>query len=99
MTRLTRSVIMGQCVAAAGVPVVPTHGLRHSTAELYMSNGASRDDLRILFAHSSNKMTDRYVHDRGRRLDQVASNVILIRPRNQDGRVSPKFPKGTFAEY
>ena len=65
----------------AGVPVIPTHGLRHSTSELYMAHGASRDDLRLLFAHSCSSVTDRYVHDKGRRLDQVAENVFLFRPR------------------
>ena len=79
--------------ARAGVPVISTHGLRHSTAELYMSNGATRDDLRILFAHSSNKMTDRYVHDKGRRLDEVAGNVVLFRAKRDDDSVSPKFPQ------
>lgn len=82
----------------AGVPEVSTHGLRHSTAELYMANGASRDDLRILFAHSTNKMTDRYVHDKGRRLDQVAGNVILFRPKEsrpeQFDQGSQNVPKG-----
>jgi integrase len=85
----------------AGVPVIPTHGLRHSSSELYMAAGASRDDLRLLFAHSCGSVTDRYVHDKGRRLDQVAGNVILFKPREKssstqpdhDGRVSPKFPQ------
>ncbi len=35
-----------------GITVLGTHGLRHSTSELYMSHGATRDDLRSLFAHS-----------------------------------------------
>ena len=62
----------------AGVPVVSSHGLRHSSSELYMAAGASRDDLRILFAHSSGTVTDRYIHDRGRRLDQVADKLMLF---------------------
>jgi hypothetical protein len=33
--------------------------LSHSTSELYMAHGATRDDLRILFAHSSASVTDR----------------------------------------
>ena len=48
-----------------GFPEMGTHGLRHSTSELYMSHGANRDDLRQLFAHSSSSVTDRYIHDRG----------------------------------
>lgn len=62
----------------AGVPIIPTHGLRHSSSELYMAAGASRDDLRVLFAHSSSSVTDRYVHDKGRRLDRVADKVLLL---------------------
>jgi integrase len=62
-----------------GITVVATHGLRHSTSELYMSHGATRDDLKLLFAHSSNTTTDRYVHDKGTRLTQVA-NVIQLFP-------------------
>jgi integrase len=91
----------------AGVPVISSHGLRHSSSELYMAAGASRDDLRLLFAHSNSSVTDRYVHDKRMRLDRIADNVILFRrPRqpadgrevvenggDQDGRVSPKFPK------
>jgi len=83
--------------ARAGVPIISTHGLRHSSSELYMAAGASRDDLRLLFAHSSGSVTDRYVHDKGRRLDKVADNVVLFRPREnvaEDGNgVSPKFPQ------
>ena len=51
----------------AGVTPISTHGLRHSSSELYMAAGASRDDLRLLFAHSCSSVTDRYVHDKGRR--------------------------------
>lgn len=62
-----------------GVPKVSTHGLRHSTSELYMHYGATRDDLRRLFAHSSMEITDRYVHERGTNLEKVA-NVIQLFP-------------------
>jgi hypothetical protein len=46
-----------------------------------MDAGASRDDLRILFAHQDSKTTDRYVHDSGKRLTQVAE-VLQLFPRN-----------------
>ncbi|MGE4108052.1 MAG: tyrosine-type recombinase/integrase [Bacteriovoracia bacterium] len=81
-----------------GIRRIGTHGLRHSTAEIYMNHGASRGDLRMLFAHSTDQMTDRYVHDKGRRLDEVADNVYLFRPRvqtrneEQNEPVSLKFP-------
>ena len=63
----------------AGIPVIATHGLRHSTSELYIHHGATRDDLRKLFANSTPAVTDRYVHDRGTNLERVA-NVIRLFP-------------------
>ena len=64
-----------------GIPVISTHGLRHSTSEIYLSHGASRDDLRELFAHSSLSVTDRYVRDRFSNLERV-TNVIQMFPKN-----------------
>lgn len=57
---------------------IGTHGLRHTTSELYLSHGATRDDLRCLFAHSSAKVTDRYVHEQGTRLEKVTSSISLL---------------------
>ena len=48
------------------ITVVGTHGLRHSTSEIYLQAGASRDDLRQLFAHSSLTVTDRYIKRQGK---------------------------------
>ncbi len=61
-----------------GITLVGTHGLRHSTSELYLSHGASRDDIRELFAHSSNSVTDRYIHFRGSNLEKVADVIRLF---------------------
>ena len=61
-----------------GINSVGTHGLRHSTSELYLSHGASRDDIRELFAHSSNSVTDRYIHYRGSNLEKVADVINLF---------------------
>lgn len=72
-----RKVLKQYCIEA-NVPVVATHGLRHSTSELYMAHGATRDDLRILFAHSAASVTDRYIHDRGSRLEKVAQQIRLF---------------------
>ncbi|MBI1860470.1 MAG: site-specific integrase [Deltaproteobacteria bacterium] len=63
----------------AGVKIVAAHGLRHSTSELYMAHGATRDDLRLLYGHSDHRTTDRYIHDNGDRLSAVAK-VIRLRP-------------------
>jgi integrase len=61
-----------------GITKIGTHGLRHSTSELYMKFGASRDDLRILFGDSNSKVTDIYIHDKGQRLAAVADNISLL---------------------
>jgi integrase len=62
-----------------GLPLLGTHGLRHSTSEIYLSHGASRDDLRQLFAHSSSTVTDRYVRDHASNLERVSSVVRLFK--------------------
>lgn len=77
----------------AGVRRVSSHGLRHSTSELYMANGASRDDLRILFSHASGATTDRYCHDRGQRLEKVADVIRLFEKPDLQSLVSPKLPQ------
>ncbi len=65
------------------IPKIRTHGLRHSTSELYISHGASRDDLRALFAHSSLKVTERYLHGKDTNLAKV-SNLIQLFPVSTD---------------
>ncbi len=72
--------VLEQFCREAGVRSIATHGLRHSSSEVWMEAGASRDDLRILFAHQDSKTTDRYIHDRGDRLSKVA-DVLQLFPR------------------
>lgn len=72
-----RRVIKKYC-GEAGVRNIASHGLRHSSSEVWMEAGASRDDLRILFAHQDSKTTDRYVHDKGDRLSKVADGLQLF---------------------
>jgi integrase len=59
------------------IPVIGTHGLRHSTSGVYLIHGATKDDLRTLFAHSSMSVTERYTHGEGSNLKKV-SNVIKL---------------------
>ncbi|MCX6102808.1 MAG: tyrosine-type recombinase/integrase [Proteobacteria bacterium] len=68
------------------IPQVGTHGLRHSTSELYMAHGATRDDLRQLFAHSSIETTDRYVHNSGNTLHRVIQKISLFDPETTQKR-------------
>lgn len=78
---------------SAKIPWVGTHGLRHSTSEIYLEHGATHDDVKRLFSHSNSSVTDRYIHDRGSRLEKVA-NVIRLFPDLDKGlEVSQKFPK------
>lgn len=72
-----------------GITVISSHGLRHSTSELYIHHGATRDDLRRLFAHSTPAITDRYVHDRGTNLEKVA-NVIRLFPTGGTPKGTPR---------
>lgn len=46
----------------AEVPVITLHEMRHSTSELFVSKGASAEDVRRLLGHSSVKTTQRYLH-------------------------------------
>ena len=64
------------------IPEIGTHGLRHSASELYLSYGASEDDIRKLFAHSSSDITERYLHNRGRNLDRIAEVIRLFPDKN-----------------
>lgn len=61
-----------------GITSISTHGLRHSSTEVWMDAGASRDDLRILLDHKDSSTTDRYVHDHGSRLQKVAKVIKLF---------------------
>ena len=78
---------------AAEIPWVGTHGLRHSTSEIYLEHGASYDDVKKLFAHSSSSVTDRYIHDRGSRLEKIANVIRLFPIADQKADGSQKLPK------
>ena len=64
------------------IPEMGTHGLRHSTPQIYMHYGATKEDLRELFAHSAMNVTERYLHSWAGNLDKVAS-AIKVLPTNQ----------------
>lgn len=71
-----RRCLIGYC-KELDLPVIGTHGLRHSTSAVYLSHGASKDDLRMLFAHSCPSLTERYTHGVGTNLQRI-SNVIRL---------------------
>jgi len=95
--------------AVLKIPAIGTHGLRHSTSELYMAHGATADDLRRLFAHSSPRVTDRYLHDRGSRLKEISGSMKLFETEptppeepvvidNCGEKLSQSFPKSESAK-
>lgn len=71
------------------IPWVGTHGLRHTCSEIYLRYGAQRDDLKMLYGHSTTQVTERYMHDRESRLERF-TNVIRLMPRKE---VSQNLPK------
>ncbi len=69
--------LMGFC-GELGIPTIGTHGLRHSTSAVYLSHGASKEDLRVLFAHSSPSLTERYTHGVGTNLQKITHVTRLF---------------------
>jgi site-specific recombinase XerD len=55
------------------VHYVGTHGLRHSTSDIYLSHGATEEDINKLFEHSSMEVTKRYVHEKTRKCSTFSS--------------------------
>jgi integrase len=82
---------------AIGLPVIGTHGLRHSTSGLYLSGGASRDQIRALLAHSSERVTERYVHHHDSTLGKLAE-VIRLFPDRSQYECSQNVPKSSERE-
>jgi site-specific recombinase XerD len=58
--------------------MIASHGLRHSTSELYIHHGATKDDLQRLFAHATPAITARYVHNWGTNLERVAKKLRVL---------------------
>ncbi len=77
-----------------GISEVGTHGLRHSTSEVYMHHGATEGDLMKLFAHSSMDITERYLHGKNDNLEKVAQVIRLFPECSQN---VPKIDVGNSA--
>jgi integrase len=79
----------------AGVRKLATHGLRHSTSEIYLAHGATRDDLYKLFKHSSLNVTECYIHDKNEKVMKIA-DVIRLSPYSRKGsNEEPNFLAGS----
>lgn len=78
---------------------VASHGLRHSMTGLYQKCGASRDDLRAHFDHSSGHITDIYLHGHQGRLEEVAKRVRLFESDAREADVPKMFPNSNVIEF
>lgn len=59
----------------ARLPEVSPHKLRHSCTELFVSEGASQEDLRRLLNHKRGTTTIRYMHRTDDRLQAIAARI------------------------
>lgn len=71
------------------IAAITSHGLRHSTSEIYIEHGATEDDIRKLLGHESVSTTERYMHGRGSNLERVAGSISLFK----DSTLSPSLRK------
>lgn len=73
--RLSHSVLykeLKRVCAVQGLPALSPHELRHTCSELWIEQGATQQDLRRLFNHSSEKSTERYIHKTDERLRMLS---------------------------
>jgi integrase len=83
-----------RALAAADLPSMRLHDLRHSFASLAVSAGRSLYDVQALLGHSSPSMTTRYAHHDGTSLlaaSQTVADVVeqakeTARQQGRDGR-------------
>lgn len=64
-----------------GVTKIATHGLRHSTASIYLEYGATDKDMQNLFSHASMTTTKRYIHSKARdksRMGRITNSIQLF---------------------
>lgn len=67
-----------RCLAAAGLPPMRRHDLRHSFASLAVSAGRSLYDVQALLGHASPSMTTRYAHLDDRALRAASQTVADV---------------------
>jgi site-specific recombinase XerD len=77
----------------AGLPEVSPHELRHSCTELWVHNGASKEDCGRQLNQSNASTTERYMHRTTDRLEAIGANFTLP-GFGEDGRPVPPPPTG-----
>jgi len=78
------------------INIVGPHGLRHSTESIYSLNGATISDLQGFFAHSSSKVTERYMHNQKTNMDDIIKKTKII-PIDTASECSQNVPKSKAA--
>ncbi len=66
-------------------PNIATHNLRHSTHSIYMSNGATEEDMQLILGHKCVTTTRRYIHGRHRakkRVEEITESVEIFSSRS-----------------
>ena len=93
-----------------GLNGIGSHSLRHSSSELWMEHGASRDDLRMLFTHSVNRriavqLIDTFTTEAlASQRSQKSFDSFLVVPKQTDPkripncRSNPQNPKIQFTK-
>jgi integrase len=85
-----------------GLPELSTHELRHSCSELWVSMGATQEDVRRLLNQKSVQTTARYIHRTDGRLTQIGERIKF--PEGSKPEVEPPmfptmFPTGNKVVY
>lgn len=62
--------------ALAKVPMLSAHPLRHTSTEIWVARGATREDIRRLLNQDSEKTVDRYMHKTDSRQDGLADTRV-----------------------
>jgi integrase len=67
--------VLRRLCKGAGVKRVTPHELRHSCTEIWVSGGASAEDIRRLLNQKSLSATRRYIHRTDDRLNSIAASI------------------------
>lgn len=60
----------------AGIKRISSHGFRHTCSGIWVNQGASTEDIKILFNHDSIVSTKTYMHNTNLHLQKIAGEVM-----------------------
>jgi len=67
---------LNQYCSELGIPEIATQGLRHSTAGIYLEEGATDKDIAVLLDNPT--AVERYIHSEPRGVDRFAKSIRLL---------------------